>query len=59
MLVMTHRKDDKIYIGDSIVVSVVEVSGGKVKLGFAAPKDVHIMRDKVKERDHANQVQKD
>jgi carbon storage regulator len=56
---MTHRKDDKIYIGDDIVITVVEVSGGKVKLGFTAPKEVSIVRDKVKERDRGNQVQND
>lgn len=61
MLVMTHRQGDKVYIGNDgeIVVEVLEVHGGKVKLGFHAPKDIPIVRDKVKERDRGNQVQDD
>lgn len=59
MLVMTHKQGDTIHVGDDIVVEVLEVQGGKVKLGFAAPKDTVILRGKVKEREQRNRVQND
>lgn len=54
MLVMTHKPGDKIHIGNDIVVEVFEVHGGRVKLGFAAPDDVTILRDKVKDREQSD-----
>lgn len=32
-------------IGDNIVVSVVKVSGGKIKLGITAPPEISIKRE--------------
>lgn len=52
MLVMTHKAGDKIHISDNIVLEIVECSGGRVKIGYNAPRDVAILRDKVKEREH-------
>lgn len=51
MLVMTHKQGDKVFVGDDLTVEVLECHGGKVKLGFTAPKGMTILRDKVKERD--------
>lgn len=45
MLVLTRKRDEKILIGDNIVVTVVEISGDKVRLGVDAPQDVPIVRD--------------
>lgn len=54
MLVMTHRSGDKVFIGENIEVEVLWVRGGKVQLGFNAPRDVSIVRDKVRERDRGD-----
>jgi carbon storage regulator len=45
MLVLSRKTDDKILIGDHIVIKVVEVNGDRVKLGITAPDDVQILRD--------------
>ena len=51
MLVLDARIGDNIYIGDDIVVTVLrEVNSGKIRIGFTAPKDVVILREKVKDR---------
>lgn len=50
MLVLTHRAGDIIHIGDDIKIEVVFCEGRRVKLGFTAPKDVRILRDKVLKR---------
>lgn len=51
MLVLSHTTGDAIYIGDNIKLEIVECKGGRVKIGYTAPKDIRILRDKVKERD--------
>lgn len=48
MLMLSRCKDDVVMIGKDIRVMVVEVRGGKVRLGIEAPKDVEIVRDDAK-----------
>jgi carbon storage regulator len=45
MLVVSRKADERILIDDHIVITVVEVNGDRVKLGIAAPANVHILRD--------------
>lgn len=47
MLVLSRKKNEKIVIGDNIVVMVVEVRGDKVRLGIEAPKEVSVHREEV------------
>jgi len=47
MLVLTRKKFQRIIIGDSIEVKVLEIRGGKVKLGFQCPPEVSIRREEV------------
>ena len=54
MLVLSRKEDGKIYIGDDIVLTVIDVRGGRVRIGIDAPKDVKVIRDDAKERDRAN-----
>jgi carbon storage regulator len=44
MLVLSRKVLESIQVGDDIVVSVVEIRGGKVRIGIDAPKHVQIMR---------------
>lgn len=48
MLVLERKLHDKIFIGDNIVVEVVEIRPHLVRLGITAPKEVEIERDDVK-----------
>ena len=47
MLVLSRRESQRIKLGNSIVVTVVRVSGDKVRLGIEAPPDVLILRDEL------------
>lgn len=49
MLVLTRKKDERIMIGDNIVLTVVEVRGDRVRLGIEAPKDVPVDREEVRQ----------
>jgi len=53
MLVLTRKLNEKILIGDGIVVTVVELRGGKVRLGVQAPVDVKVLREELKENKDA------
>ena len=44
MLVLSRKIGEVIRVGDEIEVIVLEVKGGRVKLGFAGPRDVTIRR---------------
>jgi len=50
VLVLTRKVDEKINIGDDIVVSVLEIDRGSVRLGIDAPKQVPIFRHEIYER---------
>jgi carbon storage regulator len=47
MLVLSRQRDESIYIGDHIVVTVVDIRGDKVRLGIDAPRDVTVHRKEV------------
>ena len=54
MLVLTRRQSERIRLGDSIVVTVVRVSGDKVRLGIEAPADMLVLRDELSPLPAAN-----
>jgi len=56
MLVLSRKLNQTIRIGDSISVSVVRIKGNVIQLGIEAPKDVHVVRSELIERD-AKQVE--
>ena len=49
MLVLSRKKDEKIIIGDDIVVMIIEIRGDKVRLGISAPKEITVHRQEVYE----------
>lgn len=53
MLVLSRRERERIRLGDSIVVTVVQVARDKVRLGIEAPSDVLVLRDELEPRSHA------
>lgn len=44
MLVLSRKESEKIKLGDSIVLTIVRVSGDRVRLGIEAPNDMLILR---------------
>jgi carbon storage regulator len=51
MLVLSRKQSQRIRLGDSITVTVVRVSGDKVRLGIEAPPDMLVLRDELDRRD--------
>lgn len=49
MLVLSRRKNESIVIADNIEITVVDVRGGKVRLGIKAPKKIPIHRKEIYE----------
>lgn len=47
MLVLSRRESERIRVGDSIVVTVVRVSGDKVRLGIEAPPEMLVLREEL------------
>lgn len=47
MLVLSRRESERIRLGDSIVVTVIRLSGDKVRLGIEAPPNVLVLRDEL------------
>lgn len=53
MLVLSRKVGEKILIGEEIVVTVVRVTGSKVRLGFDAPPEVTVLREEVEDERRA------
>ena len=49
MLVLSRQRDESIMIGDSIVVTIVDIRGDKVRLGINAPAEIPVHRQEVYE----------
>ena len=48
MLVLSRKRGERIVIDESITITVLEVCGNRVKLGFAAPIETPIARDEIR-----------
>ena len=53
MLVLSRKESQRIRLGDSIVVTIVKISGDKVRVGIEAPADVLVLRDELEVRSDA------
>jgi len=49
MLVLSRKKDEKIVIGDSITLMVIDIRHDKVRLGIEAPKEITVHRQEIYE----------
>jgi len=47
MLVLSRKESQRIRLGDSIVITVVRVTGDKVRLGIEAPREMVVLRDEL------------
>lgn len=50
MLVLSRKLGEAIVIGDNVTVTVLELQGDRVRLGFNAPRELPIHREEVHER---------
>jgi len=47
MLVLSRYRDESIFIGDDVVITVVDIRGDRVRIGVQAPSDVSVHRQEV------------
>lgn len=50
MLVLTRRIGESVMIGDETTLTVLGMSGGQVRLGIEAPRDIPVHREEIYER---------
>ncbi len=50
MLVLTRRPGESIIVGQNIVVTVIEIKGGQVRIGIAAPREIEVYREEIYEQ---------
>ena len=51
MLVLSRKESEKIKLGDQIVLTIVRVSGDRVRLGIQAPPEMLILREELEPGD--------
>lgn len=47
MLVLSRRAGQRIRVGEDIVITVLEVEGGRVRVGIDAPRSVVVHREEI------------
>lgn len=47
MLVLSRKLGEKIFIGENVCITVVDIDRGKIRLGIEAPRDVPIYRQEL------------
>lgn len=47
MLILSRKVNEKIMIGDDVVLTIIETRGEQVKIGVEAPKSVKVFRHEV------------
>jgi carbon storage regulator len=55
MLVLSRKKNEAVVINENILVTVIELRGDKVRLGFEHPKEMSVHRKEVYDAIHALQ----
>lgn len=59
MLVLTRKTNQSITIGDDIEITVLSVSGDKVRIGIDAPRDISVFRREVLDNAEAESSKED
>lgn len=49
MLVLSRHIDEKIYIGDDIIITLCDIRGDKARIGVDCPKHIRVDRQEVRE----------
>ncbi len=51
MLVLSRKESEKVLLGDDIVLTIVRLSGDRVRLGIEAPSEMLILRQELEDSD--------
>lgn len=47
MLVLSRKELESIVVGDNVKITVIDISGNRVRLGIEAPRDTEVHREEV------------
>ncbi len=47
MLILSRRESESVHLGDDIVLTIVRVSGEKVRIGIEAPPHIKVLRNEL------------
>lgn len=47
MLMITRRPGERILIGDDVTIEIVEITGGTVRVGISAPRELPVYREEL------------
>ena len=59
MLVLSRKVGQDIYIGDDIIVTVMEIVGKKVRIGVKAPLDMDVDRPEIRKKKQRQQIEEE
>ena len=58
MLVLSRKVNESIRIGDNVIITVTEITRGKVKIAITAPPELNVRRTEVPDRNAAGKEMK-
>ena len=47
MLILSRRESESVHLGDDIILTIVRVSGEKVRIGIQAPPHIKVLRNEL------------
>ncbi|OTP90209.1 carbon storage regulator [Gilliamella apicola] len=50
MLILTRHSQEKIFIGDNVVITVIDVNHNQVRIGIDAPREIAVHREEIKRK---------
>lgn len=50
MLIFTRHSQEKIFIGDDVVITVIKVNHNQVRIGIDAPREIAVHREEIKRK---------
>lgn len=56
MLVLSRKESERVLLGDDVVLTIVRLSGDRVRLGIEAPSDMLILRAELEESDAGMEI---
>ena len=57
MLVLSRRENERLRLGDSIVLTIIRIAGDKVRIGVEAPSDLLVLREELQPFEVATEVE--